>query len=522
MLRTPDEEDLPLRPRPLPSVDIALLPHELRAARMQKVAIGGGAVAVIAVVLGLAYGPAVVARFRRAAEEKPATDSEPSTSKLDPSEALPIEVRDPAAGAALAQTLPALHATTSVTTVTSAATQPPKATTTISAELGGPVMRTEQKFGAAKSWHDALTLSGATGAEANEIIAALTKVVDFRRGKPTDLFVFERDADKILRTFEYRAGITEVYRASRTETGALRGFKVLVPVESRRIAKGTYIAGSLGHSLSALGLGGQLAGAVIEAFDSRVSFTRDTRAGDSVKLIVNEEYVDGAFLRYGAVQAVEYSGERCGKLQAFWFDPNKGESEFFDASGRAVHGGWLRTPLRYDHVSSPYNLKRRHPILKRIMPHLGIDFSAGTGTPVFAAADGVVTFAGPRGPNGNLVSVRHSNGFESHYAHLWKIAVGIRPGAKVGQRQNIGFVGSTGRSTGPHLHFALKRGAKFLDPASQLNGPGDLMPASQLARFRAATQKLRAELEHIPLATAPSIDSMPKAEEPADDEDLDL
>ena len=121
--------------------------------------------------------------------------------------------------------------------------------------------------------------------------------------------MFERDSDRILRGFEYRASVTEIYRASRTETGALRGIKVNVPIETRRIAKGTYVAGSVGHSLSALGLGGQLAGAVIEAFDSRVMFTRDTRAGDSVKLVVNEEYVDGAFLRYGPVQAVEYSGE---------------------------------------------------------------------------------------------------------------------------------------------------------------------------------------------------------------------
>ncbi|HET6333260.1 MAG TPA: M23 family metallopeptidase [Polyangiales bacterium] len=522
MLRTPDEEDVPLQIRPLPSVDIALLPHELRAARMQKFAIGGGAVAVIAVVLGLAYGPAVIARFRRAAEEKPAADSEAGGSKLDPSEALPIDMRDPAAGSAYAQTVPAMHAATSVTTVTSPASAPPKPIV-IPAEPNGPIVREERKFGVAKSWRDALVLAGASPTEANEIVASLTKVIDFRRGKPDDVFVFERDSDRTLRGFEYRGGVTEIYRATRTETGALRGIKVNVPIETRRIAKGTYVAGSVGHSLSALSLGGQLAGAVIEAFDSRVMFTRDTRAGDSVKLIVNEEYVDGAFLRYGPVQAVEYSGERCGKLQAFWFDANKGEFEFFDSTGRAVHGGWLRTPLRYDHVSSPYNLKRRHPILKRIMPHLGIDFSAGTGTPVFAAADGVVSFAGPRGPNGNLVSVRHSNGFESHYAHLWKIAPGIRSGTKVAQRQSIGFVGSTGRSTGPHLHFALKRNGKFLDPASQLNGPGDMMPTTQLARFRASTQKLRAELEHIPLAPAPSIESLPKTEEPADDEDdLDL
>jgi murein DD-endopeptidase MepM/ murein hydrolase activator NlpD len=384
------------------------------------------------------------------------------------------------------------------------------------------LVRSEHKFGRARSFRDALVFGGASPNEANELIGALQKVVDFRRGKPDDLLIFERDADKQLRSFEYRAGITEIYRAVRGENGTLRGLRLEIPIERRRVAKGTFIAGSLGHSLSALGLGRSLAGIVTEAFDGRIAFTRDTRTGDSVKLIVDEEYVDGAFLRYGNVHAIEYASERAGKLQAFWFDPEDDQPEFFDGAGRALHGGWLRVPVRYDH-SSPYNLKRRHPILKRVMPHLGIDYSASTGTPVWAAADGTVTFAGPRGPNGNLVSLRHSNGFESHYAHLWKISAGIRPGTRVTQRQVVGFVGSTGRSTGPHLHFALKRSGHFVDPASQLNGPGEPLPPAQQPRFHSTAQRARGELEHIAIAPAPTIERDPlKTEEAPDDEDLDL
>ncbi|HKU36630.1 MAG TPA: M23 family metallopeptidase [Polyangiales bacterium] len=509
MLRTPDEEDIPLRHRPLPSVDIALLPHELRALRMQRLAVGGGAFAVIALVIGLTYGRALLRRDphddKSASELNAASDPEPARAPTR--DTAPISLR----GSALAQTVPAMRASL------------PVVKSDPEALAFGALARIEHKFGSAKSWKEALVRGGASGAEADEIIAALGKLVDFRRGKPDDLFIFERDADKTLHAFEYRASVTEIYRASRSsESGALRGVKVLVPIESRRIARGTYIAGTLGHSLSALGLGPSLASSVIEAFDTKVTFTRDTRAGDSVKLIVNEEYVDGNFLRYTPVQAVEYSSERLGKLQAFWFEPTKGDGEFFDPSGRAVHGGWIRTPLRYDHISSPYNLRRRHPILKRIVPHLGIDYSASTGTPVTAAADGVISFAGPRGPNGNLVSIKHNNGFESHYAHLWRIGPGIKPGVKVTQRQSIGFVGSTGRSTGPHLHFALKRYGKFLDPASQLNGPGEMLPAAHLPAFRANVQRLRAELEHIPLAEAPSTEDLPKADEPGDEEDLDL
>ena len=520
MLQQPDEEDIPLPHRPLPSVNIALLPHELRAIRMQRWAIAGAALLLISVLVGLAYGKSIWARIQARAND--------SNQALNETSAASDPTLISAGGARPPALLPALAAGPLPVGRRRAASPERRSTPQSNADvesdpLDASRVRSEHKFGRARSFREALLLGGASPSEATELIGALQKVVDFRRGKPDDLLIFERDADKQLRSFEYRAGVTEVYRAVRGENGALRGLRLEIPVERRRVAKGTFIAGSLGHSLSALGLGRTLAGIVTEAFDGRIAFTRDTRTGDSVKLIIEEEYVDGTFLRYGNVHAIEYASERAGKLQAFWFDPDNDDAEFFDAAGRALHGGWLRVPVRYDHISSPYNLRRRHPILKRITPHLGIDYSASVGTPVWAAADGTVTFAGPRGPNGNLVSLRHANGFESHYAHLWKISAGIRPGARVTQRAVVGFVGSTGRSTGPHLHFALKRNGRFVDPASQLNGPGEPLPAAQQPRFRSAAQRLRGELEHIALAPAPSSDSDPlKAEEPPDDEDLDL
>jgi murein DD-endopeptidase MepM/ murein hydrolase activator NlpD len=519
MLRTPDEEDIPLRHRPLPSVDFALLPHELRAIRMQRLAIAGAVVGLMALVVGLAYGKAAWAHLHGTPPEHSWDGAEPapnSTTTLAATNAPDGISRRRTGSVADRRTPP----------VVSALPRPIVVTTRVIGDSStgeGALSRIETKFGSAKSFHEALLLSGASPFEANELIAALQKLVDFRRGKPEDRFIFERDNDKQLRSFEYRAGITEIYRAVRNEAGALRGLRVEIPIEKRRVEKGIFIAGSLGHSLAALGLAPSLVGIVTEALGSRISFTKDTRAGDSVKLIVDEEYVDGAFLRYGVVHAVEYASERAGKLQAFWFEPENDAPDFYDPNGRALHGGWLRTPLRYDYISSPYNLKRRHPILKRVVPHLGIDYSAGTGTPVGAAADGVVSFAGTRGPNGNLVSIKHSNGYESHYAHLWKIGAGIKPGTKLKQRQVLGFVGSTGRSTGPHLHFAVKHSGHFVDPATLLNGLGEPLSGALQPRFRAAAQHLREELEHIPLAPAPTVEGdADKADDTADDEDVDL
>jgi murein DD-endopeptidase MepM/ murein hydrolase activator NlpD len=501
---------------------------------MQRRAVIGVLLSVAVLGLGLSYGQATLGRARDrdrhdAEQERPQTSVTESALGEPAPEALvrgrgrrgPNGARSRTGDGNSVSEIVARSASTSTETSRSGVQAPPSANRE-AINPGGTPGRVEYKFGRARGFRDALGQCGASSEEASAVITALHGIVDFRRSKPEDRLIFERDESNELRLFEYRAGITEIYRAIRDDDGALRGSRVEVPIEHRRVSKGTFVAGTLGHSLGVLGLGSSLTGIVTGALDAKFSFTKDTRQGDSVRIILDEEYVDGVFLRYGAIHAIEYANERAGKLQAFWFEPVRGTGEFYDASGRAVHGGWLRTPLRYDHISSPYNLKRQHPILKRIMPHLGIDYSASTGTPVWAAADGLVSFAGRRGANGNLVSVRHGHGFESHYAHLWKIGPGIKSGAKVTQRQVLGLVGSTGRSTGPHLHFALKRSGHFLDPATQLNGPGESLSNAELAPFHEHIEKLRAELAEIPLAPAPSVDNTPSTEDLEEDDDLDL
>jgi murein DD-endopeptidase MepM/ murein hydrolase activator NlpD len=133
-----------------------------------------------------------------------------------------------------------------------------------------------------------------------------------------------------------------------------------------------------------------------------------------------------------------------------------------------------------------------------------VDLSAGTGTPVYAAATGTVIWAGDKGPNGNLVGIRHADGFESYYAHLSRYAPGMHVGLEIRQRQLVGYVGSTGRSTGPHLHFGLMHHGHFVDPMRELNGPGRLMPSAALPGYRRLVRTLTAELGRIELAPAPA------------------
>jgi len=506
---------LGLKHRPLPSVDMALLPHERRAARSRHLTI-------VAIVIAVIVGSAAVSLARPwlsalfTGEPMPPIDELFAAEPAGGASSAPAATEDPLStgvGAAeLEQIAPAETAVEPspalATATTTASTQPTTVTgepsTTAGPATWGETIKTTKPFGRARGFRDALINAGTSAADADALILGFDKVVDFRRAKPEDQLILEHDAAGQLRSLEYRASTTERYRAELKADGKFAGSKVDVPIEHRRISVGGYVADSLGRALEGLGLKSSVAGVFIEAFEGKIDFKKHARQGDSFRIIMEEDWVEGASLGSQRVQALQYSGTKSGEALAFWFEPADGQGDFYDENGRGLHGGWLRTPVRYDHISSGFDLRRRHPILKRIMPHNGIDYAAAPGTTVWAAADGVVTFAGKRGPNGNLIALQHAGGYETYYAHLLRTARGIVRGTHVKQRQPIGAVGSTGRATGPHLHFALKKSGKFIDPGKQLNGPGRLLPDSQLQRFKRSAAQLKRDLTAIPLAAAPA------------------
>lgn len=488
----PERSDGGGTPRPLPSVGIPLLRDELRASRLRR---------TIALVLGAVLlvggaAAAIVLPWMTGSPEERATSAAESAPAPEP------VIGDEAdAGVAGDVAEPA-----------------PELTVSVEPMPDGDGTRTVRRFGDTPGFRPALVAAGLSGAEADALIAALNGVMDFRRCRPEHQMTMERAADGTLRRFEYKASITQIYEVVRDDEGALTGRQVEVPIERTRLARGGTIRSSLGSALERAGLGRAMVGVFVEVFEREVSFATDTRAGDTFRILVDEERIAGQLLRFGTVHAIEVRGQRIGSHQAFWYAPTEALGDFYDANGRALNGGWLRTPLRYDHISSPFDPRRRHPILRRIVPHNGIDFAAPSGTPVWAAADGEVTFVGPRGPNGNLVSLRHENGYESHYAHLSRFAPGLARGAHVRQRQLIGYVGSTGRSTGPHLHFGLKHNGRFIDPATELNGPGRMMPSAYLARYRREVRARQAELARISVDSPPDAPADEAAEEPPAEE----
>lgn len=483
--------------RPLPSVDIPIFRDDVARKRKSRVLWGAVAGGLSALLLGTL---AVLPRCSGSVEDE-ATPPASAAVPLTVGYVAPVDAGPPPVDAFVLVAEPSRVETTPDET------------------------RTVHTFGSAAGFRPALTSTGMTGAEADAVTSALGSVMDFRRCRPDDELILVRDPSGLLVRFEYHASITQIYEAVRTQGELFEGHQVEVPVDTVRIARGGTVTSSLGAALDAAGLGRTLVGTFVDVFEGRIDFNTETRSGDAFRVLVDQDSIDGTFLRWGQVHAIEYRSQRRGVLSAYWFEPRAAAGEttrgdFYDATGRQMHGGWLRTPLHYDHISSPFDMHRMHPVLHRVMPHNGIDFAAGTGTPVWAAADGEVTFVGPRGPNGNLVTIAHEGGYETAYCHLSRFASGLHRGQSVHQHDIIGYVGTTGRSTGPHLHFGLKHHGVFVDPASQLNGQGRMLPAGQLGRYRSEMAALRSALEAVvipdvaetePTAGAPSAAADPDA-----------
>lgn len=479
-----DEEQSGAGPfgKPLPHVDIPLLREERQAVRRRVFVLVGLLLLVLGGAVAGAFGYAAVGRTHRPAPIDAAVED---AFVEDVAFELPEDAGVDAGTTTVRVEQPSEH----VEQTTSDPVTP------------GATSRRSAPFGQSVAFRTALTNAGLSRDEASAVETALHGVLDFRRCRPEHQLITERDAESQLVRFEYRTGAssTEYVAVTREASGRYSGHRVQVPIERVRLVKAGRVGSTLGAALQAAGLRDSLVGSFVEAFRGRADFAHDTRAGDTFRIIVDEERVHGRFLRYGRIHAIAYNGTGTGNHRAYWFQQGRGRGEFFDAEAREVNGSWLVYPCRFDRISSQFDLHRLHPVLHRVQPHNGTDFAAATGTPVWAAAAGTIVWAGPKGPNGNLVSIQHDGGYTTHYAHLSVIARGIVRGAHVTQRQAIGQVGTTGRSTGPHLHFGLKRGSTFLDPMSVLNGPGAQLTGGALAAFRRLQRQLDRELDAAPL-----------------------
>ena len=252
-------------------------------------------------------------------------------------------------------------------------------------------------------------------------------------------------------------------------------------------------------------------------FQWEVDFHRQVRQGDSYRVVFERAVrPDGSMRGNGRIVAAEFVN-RGTPFRAFWFDASgNGEGAYYDAEGRSVQRQFLLKPLEYRRISSRVQSARFHPVLRTWRAHNGVDYAANVGVPVMATANGVVTHSGWRGSYGNLVEIRHSNGFVTRYAHLSGFGSGVTAGARVRQGQTIGFVGMTGMATGPHLHYELRRNGRVEDPLDVRIPPGEPIPEARWSRWEArlaAGRALLASPAFVPREGPPGVPVVAEAAE---------
>ena len=339
------------------------------------------------------------------------------------------------------------------------------------------------------------------GSSAANVSAALAKLVDPKLIRAGERYQVERDDEGTPESFEYVPSPVLRYLVTRQEDGSWQAKKQEKPVEIKTGQAYGTIESSLYESAAKAGESGALVSLIVDMFAWDINFYTDTHPGDRWKVVVEKQYLGGQFYKYGKLLAAEYSG-KTGTFRGFYWNPSgeRGRGRYYDEKAQALAKSMLKTPLRYVRISSKFDLKRFHPILHTFKAHLGVDYAAPVGTPVWAPASGKVVQAEMMHGSGNTIVLLHANGLQTRYFHLSRFAKGLKPGKQVAQKEIIGFVGTTGLSTGPHLHFSVVKNGQYIDP-DKLPVQREAGPANRVAYLDAIRQRV-AILKSLPPVVA--------------------
>ena len=321
----------------------------------------------------------------------------------------------------------------------------------------------------------------------------------------TATLTIARNPDGTLLEFRYEISDLESF-VLRREGDEYRGTHEAAELRPELARIAGVVTSSLHEAIVQLGEQGQLANDFSDVFAWDLDFSRAGQAGDEFRILYERLYRtdpsgEEVYVRPGRILAARYIGS-AQDLSAVYFEIEEGRGGYFRPDGSSVEGQFLRAPLRYTSITSRYTSSRRPPILKVTRPHHGIDYAAPRGTPLWAVADGKVIYRGWAGGFGNLIKVRHDNDYISYYSHLSRFANGLEVGQRVQQKQVIGFVGSTGLATGPHVCFRVAKDGKFVNPSRVPTPAGPPVPSDLLERFSGERKMLMAKLgQQAPLVS---------------------
>lgn len=272
--------------------------------------------------------------------------------------------------------------------------------------------------------------------------------------------------------------------------------QVNLPVVKKLARAGGKINSSLYETIVSSGMPSSMVGEIIKAYSYDVDFQREIRDGDTVDVVFERTQTeDGKPVGFGnIIYAALDLGDR--NLRIYRYTGKDGSSDYYTAKGESVRKALLRTPINGARISSGFGM-REHPILGYSKMHKGVDFAAMTGTPVYASGDGTIAFVGRKGGYGNYLQIKHNAQYGSAYAHLSRFATGIAPGKKVKQGQIVAYVGSTGASTGPHLHYEILMNGAQVNPANVKFKTGTMLAGNELKNFKRSITTLQAHLDSL-------------------------
>ncbi|MFQ5988666.1 MAG: peptidoglycan DD-metalloendopeptidase family protein [Candidatus Methylomirabilales bacterium] len=350
-----------------------------------------------------------------------------------------------------------------------------------------------------QSFSEALRAKGFSHVLTHRLIRALRPYLNFRNVQPGATFQATVNRSGDLLRFLYQDSPLKFYEVIRKGT-KYQVAKRDIPIEQRVEKIEGKVDSSLFESMDALGEKAGLAVRFVNIFLWDFDFNSNAQAGDRFRMLVEKEYSGEKFIRYRRILIAQYENRKK-TYTGIYFETRPGKGDYYTPRGRSVRKTFLRSPLRFTRISSRYSHRRRHPILGGVRPHLAVDYAAPHGTPVWAVADGVVLSARRKEGNGKSILIQHRMGYRTMYNHLSRYAKGIRKGTRVRQKKVIGYVGSTGLSTGPHLDYRVIKNGRFVNPLTQKFIPGEPIPKSRRGRFRRLRDQLLQQLKSLPPAS---------------------
>lgn len=331
---------------------------------------------------------------------------------------------------------------------------------------------------------------GLDSQESTSVVGAFARHVDVRKlqaGAPVSVYLDQRSK---LRGLEFVVGDEGMVTVAARDGGQWETrWERFAKTKTLRVVTGQ-VEDSLAEAVERAGAPSSLTYRLADVLRYDLDFNRDLKTGDRFEVLYEEIQTAGRGRSLGDVLAVSYDNQ--GKRhEAYRFGSADG---YYDAEGKPLEKMFLRSPLPFTRITSRFSKSRFHPVLKVHRPHYGVDYGAPTGTPVKVTAGGTVTFVGWERGGGKVVKVRHTGGYVTAYLHLSGYAKGLRVGSRVSQGQLVGYVGSTGLSTGPHLDYRVQKNGQWIDPLSLNTVKAEAMTVAEVGRFRSWRDMLRASL----------------------------